>query len=49
MGWQVDGASLSDIYSNQGKHTNWAESHFSRQRRMVQGQLHCISPRYLDQ
>ena len=32
-----------------GKHTNWAENYFSRLRRMVQGQHHHVSPRYLHQ
>ncbi len=32
-----------------GKHTNWAESYFSRLRRMVGGQHHHVSHRYLHQ
>ncbi|WP_084397891.1 IS1595 family transposase [Henriciella aquimarina] len=36
-------------YSMDGKHTNWAESFFSRLRRMVQGQHHFVSPQYLYQ
>ncbi len=40
----------SVAYSDEnGKHTNWAESYFSRLRRMVQGQHHHVSPRYLHQ
>ena len=38
----------SEAYSEgHGKHTNWVESFFSRLRRMVQGQHHGVSPRYL--
>ncbi len=48
-GWQVDRVNHSEIYSDHGKHTNWAESSFSRLRRMVQGQHHHVSPRYLHQ
>lgn len=37
-------------YSEQdGRHTNWVESYFSRLRRMVQGQHHHVSARYLYQ
>ena len=32
-----------------GKHTNWVESYFSRLRRMVSGQHHWVSPKYLYQ
>mgnify|MGYP002700185885 CR=1 FL=1 len=32
-----------------GKHTNWVESYFSRLRRMVSGQHHFVSPKYLHQ
>ena len=32
-----------------GKHTNWVESYFSRLRRMVSGQHHWVSPKYLHQ
>lgn len=49
VGWQVDRVYHSEIYSDHGKHTNWAESYFSRLRRMVQGQHHHVSPRYLHQ
>jgi transposase-like protein len=48
-GWTVDRVNHSEIYSDHGKHTNWAESYFSRLRRMVQGQHHHVSPRYLHQ
>ncbi len=32
-----------------GAHTNWVESYFSRLRRMVSGQHHWVSPKYLAQ
>ena len=38
--------SYSDL---NGKHTNWAESYFSRLRKMVAGQHHFVSPTYLHQ
>lgn len=48
-GWQVDRVNHSVVYSDHGKHTNWAESYFSRLRRMVVGQHHHVSHRYLHQ
>lgn len=40
----------SEAYSDgHGKHTNWVESYFSRLRRMVGGQHHHVSHRYLYQ
>ena len=40
----------SELYSEgHGKHTNWVESYFSRLRRMVSGQHHMVSPKYLYQ
>jgi transposase-like protein len=39
----------SEAYSLNGVCTNQAESYFSRLRRMVQGQHHHVSPRYLHQ
>lgn len=40
----------SELYSEgHGKHTNWVESYFSRLRRMVSGQHHWVSPKYLHQ
>ncbi len=40
----------SELYSDlHGKHTNWVESYFSRLRRMVQGQHHHVSHKYLYQ
>lgn len=39
----------SEAYSEGGKHTNWVESYFSRLRRMVGGQHHFVSHRYLHQ
>ena len=49
MGWNVDRVDHSEIYSDHGKHTNMVESFFSRLRKMIQGQLHGVSPKYLDQ
>ena len=48
-GWSVDRVNHSLVYSDHGKHTNWAESYFSRLRRMVVGQHHKVSPQYLHQ
>ena len=48
-GWSVDRVNHSVVYSDHGKHTNWAESYFSRLRRMVRGQHHHVSPQYLHQ
>jgi transposase-like protein len=40
----------SEAYSeSNGKHTNWVESYFSRLRRMVGGQHHFVSHKYLYQ
>ena len=39
----------SEAYSQDGSCTNQAESYFSRLRRMVAGQHHHVSPRYLHQ
>ena len=40
----------SEAYSDcSGKHTNWVESYFSRLRRMVSGQHHTVSHKYLYQ
>lgn len=48
-GWDVDRVNHSEAYGDHGKHTNMAESYFSRLRRMVLGQHHHVSPRYLHQ
>jgi transposase-like protein len=48
-GWPVDRVNHSEVYSDHGKHTNWAESYFSRLRRMVVGQHHHVSPQNLHQ
>jgi transposase-like protein len=48
-GWHVDRVNHSECYSDHGKHTNMAESYFSRLRRMVVGQHHHVSPQYLHQ
>lgn len=37
----------SEVYSDNGKHTNMAGSHFSRLHRMIDGQHHGVSPQYL--
>jgi len=37
----------SDAYSEGGVHTNLAESYFSRLRRMIRGQHHAVSGKYL--
>lgn len=47
--WGVDHVNHSECYSDHGKHTNMAESYFSRLRRMVAGQHHHVSPQYLYQ
>lgn len=39
----------SKVYSDHGKHTNGVESYFSRLRRMVIGQHHGVSAKYLHQ
>jgi hypothetical protein len=56
MGYHVDRVNHSEIYSDHGKHTNMAESFFSRLRNMVGGQHHKVggqhhkvSPQYLHQ
>lgn len=48
-GWQVHRINHSEAYCLDGSCTNWAESFFSRLRRMVDGQHHTVSPRYLHQ
>lgn len=48
-GWQVHRINHSEAYCLQGACTNWAESFFSRLRRMVDGQHHAVSPQYLHQ
>jgi len=48
-GWIIDRINHSEAYSSHGKHTNMVESFFSRLRRMVQGQHHHVSPKYLHQ
>ncbi|WAP68016.1 IS1595 family transposase [Jiella pelagia] len=46
----VDRINHSEAYSDfNGKHTNWVESYFSRLRRMVRGQHHGVSHKYLHQ
>jgi hypothetical protein len=48
-GWTVERVNHSVAYTDHGKHTNWVESYFSRLRRMVDGQHHHVSPKYLHQ
>ena len=48
-GWKVHRINHSEAYSLDGACTNQAESYFSRLRRMVQGQHHHVSARYLHQ
>ena len=48
-GWKTKRINHSEAYSLDGNCTNQAESYFSRLRRMVQGQHHSVSPRYLHQ
>ena len=48
-GWQVKRINHSEAYSHDGACTNGVESYFSRLRRMVRGQHHHVSPRYLYQ
>lgn len=48
-GWNTERVNHSVVYSDNGKHTNWVESFFSRLRRMVEGQHHHVSPQYLYQ
>lgn len=48
-GWQVHRINHTEAYCTEGACTNWAESYFSRLRRMVQGQHHYVSPQYLHQ
>lgn len=49
MGHHVDRINHSEMYCDDGKHTNLVESYFSRLRRMVGGQHHHVSPQYLNQ
>jgi transposase-like protein len=48
-GWQVGRINHSEAYSTPESCTNQVESNFSRLRRMVSGQHHHVSPRYLHQ
>lgn len=48
--YPMDRVNHSAEYSaGHGKHTNWVESYFSRLRKMVSGQHHWVSPKYLHQ
>ena len=48
-GWDTERVNHSEVYSDHGKHTNMVESFFARLRRMVRGQHHHVSPKYLHQ
>lgn len=48
-GWSVKRINHSEAYSADDSCTNQAESYFSRLRRMVTGQHHGVSPKYLSQ
>lgn len=48
-GWQVGRINHSEAFSTAESCTNQVESYFSRLRRMVSGQHHHVSPRYLHQ
>lgn len=48
-GWKTYRINHSEAYSFDGVSTNQVESYFSRLRRMVTGQHHHVSPRYLSQ
>lgn len=47
--WIVGRINHSEAYSADGANTNQVESYFSRLRRMVTGQHHGVSPKYLHQ
>ena len=50
MSFETGRINHSELYSDRnGKHTNWVESYFSRLRRMVGGQHHHVSAKYLHQ
>ena len=46
-GWTVGRINHSEAYSQDGANTNQLESYFSRLRRMVDGQHHRASAKYL--
>jgi transposase-like protein len=48
-GWTTGRINHSEAYSQDGANTNQVESFFSRLRRMVNGQHHGVSPKYLHQ
>lgn len=48
-GWTTGRINHSEAYSQDGANTNQVESFFSRLRRMVTGQHHGVSPKYLHQ
>lgn len=48
-GWTIGRINHSEAYSQDGANTNWVESYFSRLRRMIEGQHHRVSAKYLAQ
>lgn len=46
-GFELKRVNHSEAYSENGAHTNLAESYFSRLRRMIRGQHHAVSGKYL--
>ena len=46
-GFELKRVNHSEAYSENGVHTNLAESYFSRLRRMIRGQHHAVSGKYL--
>ncbi len=48
-GWRTGRINHSEAYSQDGANTNQVESYFSRLRRMVDGQHHRVSAKYLAQ
>ncbi len=51
LAWDYDTKRInhSEAYSHNGAHTNWVESYFARLRKMIAGQHHWVSPKYLYQ
>ena len=46
-GFELKRVNHSEAYSENGVNTNLAESYFSRLRRMIRGQHHAVSGKYL--
>jgi ISXO2-like transposase domain len=47
-GFELKRVNHSEAYSENGVHTNLAESYFSRLRRMIRGEHHAVSGKYLN-